>query len=80
MAAGTPVVAAAAGAIPEVAGDGALLVSPTDTDALAEAIGRVLEDSALADALVRAGRVRAAGYSWRRAAEGLMDLYRRAAP
>jgi glycosyltransferase involved in cell wall biosynthesis len=80
MAAGTPVVAGDAGAIPEVAGDGALLVSPTDTDALAEAIGRVLEDSTLADGLVRAGRVRAAGYSWRRAAEGLMDLYRQAAP
>ena len=80
MAAGTPVVAGAAGAIPEVAGDGALLVDPTDVDAIAEGICRVLEDTTLAEGLVRAGRRQAAGYSWRRAAAGLVDLYRRAAP
>jgi glycosyltransferase involved in cell wall biosynthesis len=80
MAAGTPVVAGAAGAIPEVAGDGALLVDPTDTDAIAGAICRVLEDPGLANELVRAGHRQAAGYSWRRAAEGLVDLYRQAAP
>jgi glycosyltransferase involved in cell wall biosynthesis len=79
MAAGTPVVAGNAGAIPEVAGDGALLVDPTDVDAIAEAISRLLDDRVLADGLVRAGRRRAAGYSWRRAAEGLSDLYHRAA-
>jgi glycosyltransferase involved in cell wall biosynthesis len=78
MAAGTPVVAGRAGAIPEVAGDGALLVDPTDVDAIAEGLTRVLDDPALAERLVRAGRQQAAGYSWRRAAEGLTDLYRRA--
>lgn len=80
MAAGTPVVAGRAGAVPEVAGDGALLVDPTDKDAIADAICRILEDSALADGLVRAGHRQAAGYSWRRAAAGLTDLYRRATP
>jgi len=80
MAAGTPVVAGRAGAVPEVAGDGALLVDPADPDAIAGAICRVLEDAGLAGELVRAGHRRAAGYSWRRAAEGLTDLYRRAAP
>ncbi len=79
MAAGTPVVAGNAGAIPEVAGDGALLVDPTDVDAIAEGLTRVLDDSALAERLVRAGRRQAAGYSWRRAAEGLTALYHRAA-
>jgi len=79
MAAGTPVVAGNAGAIPEVAGDGALLVDPTDVDAIAEGLTRVLDDPDLAERLVRAGRRQAAGYSWRRAAEGLTDLYRRAA-
>ena len=80
MAAGTPVVAGRAGAVPEVAGDGAVLVEPTDTDAIAEAICKVLEDPELSAELVRAGHRRAAGYSWRRSAEGLTDLYRRAAP
>ena len=79
MAAGTPVVAGNAGAIPEVAGDGALLVDPTDVDAIAEGLTRVLDDPELSERLVRAGRRQAAGYSWRRAAEGLTDLYRRAA-
>jgi glycosyltransferase involved in cell wall biosynthesis len=78
MAAGTPVVAGNAGAIPEVAGDGALLVDPTDVDAISEGLTRVLDDPDLAERLVRAGRRQAAGYSWRRAAEGLTDLYRRA--
>lgn len=79
MAAGTPVVAGSSGAVAEVAGDGALLVDPTDTDALAAAISRVLESRDLAESLIRAGRSRAARFSWRRAAEGLRDLYRRAA-
>ena len=79
MAAGTPVVAGHAGAIPEVAGDGALLVDPTDVDAIAEGLTRVLDDAAFAEGLVRAGRRQAAGYSWRRAAEGLAGLYHRAA-
>jgi len=79
MAAGTPVVAGAAGAVPEVAGEGALLVDPTDTDAIAEAINRVLDDPGLADELQWRGRRQAAGYSWRRAADGLVALYRRAA-
>jgi glycosyltransferase involved in cell wall biosynthesis len=79
MAAGTPVVAGAAGAVPEVAGDGALLVDPTDTDAIAEGLDRILRDRSLAESLRRTGHRRAAGYSWRRAAEGLTALYRRAA-
>ena len=79
MAAGTPVVAGNAGAIPEVAGDGAVLIDPTDIDAIAEGLTRVLDDPALAETLVRAGRKQAAGYSWRRAAVGLTDLYHRAA-
>ena len=42
MAHGCPVVAARAGAIPEVAGDAALLFEPTDPDALADALTVVL--------------------------------------
>ena len=79
MAAGTPVVAGNAGAIPEVAGDGAVLVDPSSVDAIAEGLTRVLDDPALAESLVRAGRRQAAGYSWRRAAEGLTALYHQAA-
>jgi alpha-1,3-rhamnosyl/mannosyltransferase len=79
MAAGTPVLAGDAGAIPEVAGDGALLVDPTDTAALADAINGALDDDELRSTLIRAGRRRAASFSWRTAAAGLTDLYHRAA-
>jgi glycosyltransferase involved in cell wall biosynthesis len=66
MAAGTPIVAADAGAIPEVAPDGeaALLVPPGDPAALAAAVRRVLEDGALRRRLRRAGRERVRRYSW----------------
>lgn len=76
MLAGTPVVAAEAGAIPEVVGDAALLVSPTDTEALAEALGRVLDDESLRAELVVRGKERAGRYSWKKAAAELAGWYR----
>ena len=78
FAAGTPVVTTTAGALPEVAGDAALLVPPGDADALADAIERVLHDDALRVRLVAAGRARAASFSWERHATGMVDLWRRA--
>jgi alpha-1,3-rhamnosyl/mannosyltransferase len=78
MAAGVPVVATAAGALPEVLGDAAALVSPGDDDALASGLAVVLDDDARRDRLVRAGMARAAHYSWTSCAAGLVELYRRA--
>lgn len=69
MAAGAPVVAAAAGAIPEVTGRAALLVPADDAGALAAALGRVLDDRALAQELRAAGSQRATQFSWERCAE-----------
>jgi glycosyltransferase involved in cell wall biosynthesis len=61
MARGVPVVATAVGGIPEVAEGVALLVSPDDPRALADAIGRVRRDPALRRRLRAAGleRIRA---------------------
>ncbi|MEP6661246.1 MAG: glycosyltransferase family 1 protein [Acidimicrobiales bacterium] len=78
MAAGLPVVASAAGAIPEIAGNAALLVAAVDTDALADALVRVVDDTALRTELINRGRARLEIFSWRATAEGLNDLYRRA--
>ena len=75
MAAGVPVVATAAGAIPEVVGDAALLVPVGDTDALAAALVRVLDDSEERARLIEAGTRRAAWYTWERCADGLATLY-----
>ena len=56
--AGRPLVATRVGGLPDVAGDGAALVTPGDPAALADAIARVLEDDRWAATLVaRAGEV-----------------------
>jgi glycosyltransferase involved in cell wall biosynthesis len=76
MVEGVPVVATAAGAVPEVAGPAALLVDPGDAPGLAGAIERVLDDGSLRSELVRAGRDRAREFSWGRTAEALLAVYR----
>jgi glycosyltransferase involved in cell wall biosynthesis len=76
MAAGVPVVATRAGSLPEVLGDGAVLVDVGDNDGLAEALARVLDDSTLRQDLVAAGSARAASFSWERCGDELARLYR----
>jgi alpha-1,3-rhamnosyl/mannosyltransferase len=76
MAAGVPVVATSAGAVPEVVGDGAWLVDPGDADGLAERLVRVLDGGAEVEALVDRGRTRSRGFTWEACAAGLADLYR----
>jgi glycosyltransferase involved in cell wall biosynthesis len=78
MRAGVPVVAADAGALPEVLGDAALLVAPTDVDALADALADALTPQVGVD-LVARGRMQAQRYGWDRAAEQLVTLYQRLA-
>jgi alpha-1,3-rhamnosyl/mannosyltransferase len=75
FAAGTPVVASAAGAIPEVAGDAALLSASEDAQALAENLLRLLTDKPLRDRQVAAGRARAALYTWSASAAAHRDVY-----
>jgi len=79
MASGVPVVATAVGAIPEIAGEGALLVAPADVDGLASGLLEVLQSAETRQALVTRGFERAGTFSWRSCAEGLADLYARAA-
>jgi glycosyltransferase involved in cell wall biosynthesis len=78
MAAGVPVVASAAGAVPEAVGDAACLVPVGDPDAMAAALAAVLDDDDLRRRLIVEGRMRAATFTWERCADGLVELYRRA--
>lgn len=75
MAAGTPVVASRVGAIPEVAGDAALLVAPDQPAELAAAVASVLDDRTLRARLVERGRRRAAAFTWERAARETLAVY-----
>lgn len=79
MACGTPVVASDRTAVPEVAGDAAVLVDPTRPEALAEALIRVLRSPEETDRLRAAGRARAATFSWDRTAKETRSVYERAA-
>ncbi|MGZ4710080.1 MAG: glycosyltransferase family 4 protein [Acidimicrobiales bacterium] len=62
MAAGTPVIASTAAAIPEVTGGAALLRDPLDLRAIASAMSTVVSDEALRRDLVRLGHERVAHY------------------
>jgi glycosyltransferase involved in cell wall biosynthesis len=76
----TPVVGYAVGALPEVAGDCALLVAPGDHSGLADAVLRVLEDGKLRARLVECGRARVRDqYGLERWVEGLVACYKDAA-
>jgi len=74
-----PVVAARAGALPEVAADAALYADQRDAAELADALARAASDDALRAELVAAGRRRIADYSWERTAAAFNALYRDAA-
>lgn len=74
FACGTPVVAAARSALPEVSGDAALLVEP-DPASLADGLLRIIDDVGLGAALRQRGLRRAAAWSWDDAAERLLAVY-----
>jgi glycosyltransferase involved in cell wall biosynthesis len=74
FAAGVPVVAAAAGALPEVSGGAAHLVPPGDADALLDGIARVHADEGLRAGLVAAGRARAREFPPEAMARAWLDV------
>jgi glycosyltransferase involved in cell wall biosynthesis len=76
MSMGVPVVATAAGAVPEVVADGAVLVEPGDVDGLAGALDRVLDGGGTVEELVARGLRRSRDFTWERCADGLANLYR----
>jgi glycosyltransferase involved in cell wall biosynthesis len=79
MARGIPVVCSDTSSLPEVVGDAALMVDPLDVEALAEALGRVLQDDALRAALRARGPIQARQFSWQRTAETALGALHRTA-
>ncbi len=68
MACGAPVVCANVSSLPEVVGQAGILVNPTDTAALAAALGRVAGAAGLRAELRARGLVQARQFSWERCA------------
>jgi len=76
MAAGTPVVASARSALPEVAGDAAILVDPEDTGAIGAALRLLAGKEDLRRDLAGRGMERARLFTWEKAARETWDVYR----
>ncbi len=76
MACGVPVITTRGGALPEIAGDAALLLDdPYDAAGMADAIERVLTDAGLRAELIHRGDDRVAAFSWERSAQQMLAVY-----
>jgi glycosyltransferase involved in cell wall biosynthesis len=72
---GVPVITSNGSALPEVAGDAALLVDPLNTEDIGSALERLASDEGLREDLSRRGRARASQFSWDVAAARTWDVY-----
>ncbi|HUS17284.1 MAG TPA: glycosyltransferase family 1 protein [Chloroflexia bacterium] len=77
LACGTPVLAADAGALPEVVGAAGILLPPQDPEAWAAAMERVLLNPTLEADLRSRGPRQAVRFSWQRAARETLAVYTR---
>ncbi len=75
MACGAPVLTSNVSSLPEVAGDAALLVSPTDVEDIQNGLCRLLESEGLRAELVDRGYRQAARFSWERCARETLAVY-----
>jgi len=76
MAAGAAVLTSRTSALPEVAGDAALLVDPTDTAAIGQALRDLTEREDLRRELAQRGTARARLFTWEKAVRETWDIYR----
>lgn len=75
MAAGVPVITSNRSALPEVAGDAALLVDPDNIEALVEALFQLTRDTELCGELARRGVARAQMFTWEKAVRETWNVY-----
>lgn len=76
MACGTPIIAGNTSAMPEIAGEGALLADPFDSNDITEKILQLEKDQALYQQQVEYGIQRSQLFSWRNTAESLLKIYK----
>jgi glycosyltransferase involved in cell wall biosynthesis len=79
MACGTPVITSTTSSMPEVAGDAALLIDPTQPAALAAAILRLQQDAAQRASLREKGLQRVRQFSWSETAQQILEVYKQVA-
>jgi glycosyltransferase involved in cell wall biosynthesis len=75
MACGCPVVVSNVSSLPEVCGDAAYYVDPTDTESIAGGIEKVLRDEELRQNMIEKGLERAKLFSWEKAAKEHLKVF-----
>jgi glycosyltransferase involved in cell wall biosynthesis len=80
MASRLPVIVSNRGALPEVAGDAALVVDPLNTEELGSAIYQVLESPTLRGELTKKGLKQIQKFSWEASCRKLLRIYQKLCP
>ena len=75
MAHGVPVLTSNVSAMPEVAGDAALLVDPLDVASISQGLWKMTNDSGLRDELIQRGLRRSGEFSWEKAVGETWQVY-----
>jgi glycosyltransferase involved in cell wall biosynthesis len=75
MAFGVPVITSNRSALPEIAGDAALIVDPANVEEIAGALRRLMDDQNEREELARRGRARAAHFTWTETARQTYAVY-----
>jgi glycosyltransferase involved in cell wall biosynthesis len=75
MAGGCPIVTSNISSMPEIAGDAALLIDPTNLEEMTEAIHAVCTDESLTEKLRMNGAMRIKQFSWEKCAEETKNVY-----
>ena len=78
MQCGLPVITSNTYSLPETAGDAAICVDPHDTDAIADAMKKVVQDTAFREQLTVAGKLQCEKFSWQKTAEAYLEVLKRA--
>lgn len=78
MKSGTPVITSDFSSTAEIGGQAALLTDPLSDCAIADAMKKIFTDEAFRRRLIRLGYERERGFSWKRAAEETLEIYKRA--
>ena len=76
---GVPVMSANNSSLPEIAGDAAILIDPTDVEAMADAMLQLSQDEALRQQLIAAGHDNVKRFSWQKAAQETLAILERVA-
>jgi glycosyltransferase involved in cell wall biosynthesis len=77
MACGTPVITSQVASMPEVAGDAAYLIDPTNATAIGQAMQELIHDAQLRQQLSEAGQQRAKQFSWAKTGQATVEVLQR---